>query len=166
MPETTRIQYGRQDNVLVIKMEGPCTAMQAARVQRLLHECLSKDTSDIYFDLSQTSYMDSSFAGELLGLALRNREADGPRICLQSMPPAVNDALQKMHVLHFFQLCDATPVVIQDWQEVAALRTEFDELADLVINAHEKLIEVDPRNADAFGRVVEGLRDHRTPPSE
>lgn len=166
MPEATRIQYGRRENVLAIQIEGACTAVQAARVQRLLHECLTADTSDIFFDLSRASYMDSSFAGRLLGLALGNQDKAGPRICLQNMPSAVAEALSKMRVLHFFNLCDTMPVDILEWKELAALDTEYGELAELVIEAHERLMEADPDNAEMFARVTEGLREHRNPLSD
>lgn len=166
MPEVAQIQYGRLDNVLAIKVEGPCTAVQAARVQRLLHEYMTASIAEIYFDLSRACYMDSSFAGRLLSLALQNREEAGPRICLYGMPAAVEDALRKMHVLHFFHVEAGIPAAISEWMPFSARDTELDELAELVIEAHEKLMEADPRNAETFGRVVEGLHEHLQPPSE
>ena len=39
--------------------------------------------------------------------------------------------------------------------------TPMDEVADVVIDAHEQLIKADARNEKVFGRVVEGLKAHR-----
>jgi anti-anti-sigma regulatory factor len=146
---------------MVIRPMGSCTMAIAGLVQSRVKRCRRPQTTDLYFDLSQADAIDSTFTGLLLSLVTSKADADVPNVHLLAPSASVMDALGRMHVLVLFDVCSSMANPPTEWQELTADPAGPDELTDLVIDAHQQLIDADPRNVKPFGRVVEGLREQR-----
>ena len=142
---------------------GSCTLAIAGLVQEGVKQCRRPETTDLYFDLSRADAIDSTFTGLLLSLVTSKADASVPAIHLLAPSPPVTDALQRMHVLPLFDVCSSMPDPPEQWQELAGEGPRREQMTDLVIDAHQRLIDADPRNAEVFGRVVDGLRARRRP---
>jgi hypothetical protein len=112
-------------------------------------------------DLSQVEHVDSTFVGLLLGRARVKGDASVPKLHLLDPSEAASHALRRMHVLQLFDVCDSISDPPTRWRELSGGTSDRHELADLVIDAHEHLIDADGRNAEVFRRVVEGFRAER-----
>jgi hypothetical protein len=119
------------------------------------------EVTDIYFDLTDAGGVDSTFTGLLLSLATCRNDPARPAVHLLRPSPAVITALNRMYVLSLFDVCQSAPEAPADWQDLMPEKPLPEKTADVVIEAHEKLIDADPRNESAFRPVVEGFRAER-----
>jgi hypothetical protein len=142
---------------------GSCTLAIAGLVQDGLKQYRRPEATDLYFDLSRADAIDSTFTGLLLSLVTSKADASVPAIHLLAPSPPVIKALQGMHVLPLFDVGSSISDPPAQWQELTGEGPGREQLTDLVIDAHQHLIDADPRNAEAFGRVVDGLRARRRP---
>ena len=155
------VLVGQDRGRVFIRPVGSCTLL----ICGLINDCLEKlgrpATTDVYFDLSEVDAIDSTFTGLLVSLAKVGDDRSGPATHLLNPAPPVVEALERMHVLSLFDRCTSVPRVPTRWHELTGEAADRDKLAELVIAAHEQLIEADPRNTEVFGPVVEGLRAER-----
>ena len=157
----TQIMIGRHQGLLVIRLTGRCTMTMGTCLSNLLDQCRRPQITDVYFDLSETEYIDSTCVGLVVSLALRKNDPCVPGIHLYRPASGVLRVLDAMLVLAHLDRCDALPATITTWKELPAEVTDRDELAAVIIDAHENLIKADDRNAEVFGAVVDGLRAYR-----
>ncbi|HEY3242290.1 MAG TPA: hypothetical protein VGM03_02975 [Phycisphaerae bacterium] len=120
-------------------------------------------TTDIYFDLSEAAGIDSTFTGLLVSIAIRRKEANLPAVHLLSPSRSVREALSSMHVLALLHTCTQAPAGPIEWQDLPHTPEAPEPMRELIVDAHESLIQADPRNAAEFGPVVAGLRQQDQP---
>ena len=155
------VLVGVKDGRALIRPIGPCTLVACDLLGPTLEGFHKPDTTDVYFDLSQADTVDSTFTGMLLGLLTGRKGPATPAVHLIRPTPRVVDALEQMHVLRLFDVCDSMPDAPAELNPLTAQSGDREKLRDLVIDAHKDLIEADPRNAATFGRVVSGLENER-----
>jgi len=125
-----------------------------------LKTCCRPEATDLYFDLSSVDWLDSTFVGFLLSHGVKNIDASRPAIHLFAPSAQVLDIFRTMHVLRLFDICDRVPAPAE-WRELPKQCPTPSRVADLVIDAHEELIQADPRNASTFQPVVNHFRSFR-----
>ena len=155
------VLIGVKDGRVLIRPVGPCTLVACDLLGPTLEGFHKPDTTDVYFDLSQAETIDSTFTGMLLGLLTGRKGPATPAVHLIRPTPRVVDALEQMHVLRLFDVCDSMPGTPDELNPLTTRPGDLAKLRDLVIDAHKDLIEADPRNAATFGRVVSGLENER-----
>jgi hypothetical protein len=155
------VAIGRAGSQVIVKPAGRCTMSICGDVRRLLESLRPPTTSDVYFDLSEAIGIDSTFTGLLVSVAVRRSDADRPAIHLLSPSEAVLGALRCMHVLPLLHVCAEPPGGPVEWQELPHAHDAAGAVRELIVGAHESLIEADSRNAGAFGRIVAGLREEQ-----
>lgn len=156
--KAVRVEVGRSGGVVVIRPLGPCTVAICGTVLNYLKHIRTADTTDIYFDLSQANGIDSTFTGFLVALVTTEADSPVPAIHLLAPSEAVVAALERMYVLALFDVVAAIPQPPTEWQELAAERVRSEGLTELVVQAHQELINADKRNAPAFRTLVATLR--------
>jgi anti-anti-sigma factor len=155
------IAIGNHENLLVIKLAGRCTVTMSTCLSRLFDRCRRPQITDVYVDLSEVEYMDSTCVGLVVSLALKKNDTSVPRIHLLRPSSAVVRILETMLVLDHLECSDALPTAIAEWKELPVEATDQADLAAVMIDAHENLIKADARNVEVFGPVVDGLRADR-----
>jgi anti-anti-sigma regulatory factor len=153
-----RVEAGWSGSALVIKPLGPCTVAICGDVLNYLKRLSAAEVTDIYFDLSEAGAIDSTFAGFLVALATSGTDAPVPAAHLLAPSEPVVQALERMYVLGLFDVCPAMPQPPTEWQELPAEPLSSEKLTDLVIEAHQELINADRRNAPAFRTLVATLQ--------
>ena len=142
----------------VIKPVGACTAIISTSIRDHVHQLQHTDVTDIYFDLSITDSVDSTFIGLLLTMVGRKYEPGEPEIHLLNPSESIEKRLTQLHVITLFDICELMPEFPTDWRMLSGEPVEPDQLAKLVIEAHEELIHADSRNVGEFSGVVDGFR--------
>ena len=77
---------------------------------------------------------------------------------LQEHRRAVIQALERMYVLGLFDVVASLPEVPNEWQELSPAPVSTEGLTELVVQAHQELINADKRNAPAFRTLITTLR--------
>jgi hypothetical protein len=143
---------------LLLRLEGACTVAICGGLKSYLAHLRKPDTTDIYFDLSESAGLDSTFIGFLVSMATRKADPSSPAVHLVAPSPTALDALRRMYVLSLFDVCPNSPQTSSTWTILSMEKPRADRTVDVVVEAHEKLIEADARNAPIFKPVVEGFR--------
>jgi hypothetical protein len=153
-----RVEAGRSGAAVVIRPLGPCTVAICGTVLSYLKRISIAETTDIYFDLSQADGIDSTFTGFLVALVTTEADSPVPAIHLLAPSQPVVTALERMYVFALFKVASAIPQPPTEWQELTAEPVSSEGLTDLVIQAHQELINADKRNAPTFRTLVATLR--------
>ena len=153
---------GRSGSHMVVKLWGACTAALCERVQAYVAALTKPETTDLYFDLAEADWLDSTFAGFLVSLAVGRVSPSAPDIHLLNPSKDAAESLKNIHVLGLFDICEATPAPPADWHELPPEPADVARVARLVIESHEALIQADERNAPTFQHVVD-FRTYQPP---
>ncbi len=155
------VLMGRVGDSAVIKPLVSCSAVLAEIVRGHLRSTSDAKTTDIYFDLSQSASIDSTFAGLLVSLTGGRDGMPGVVVHLAHANDAVRAALTNMHLLGLFDVCDDLPHLPSGWEAMGETPRTAERLCDLIVESHKTLIEADDRNRVAFGPVVDAFEAER-----
>jgi hypothetical protein len=153
---------------VIFKPQGRCSAVLGNAIRQYFRRLPPDAGCDVYFDLSNADMLESTFAGLLLSLARQRGSTAVAAVHLVRPSSVAVSSLRNMNVLSFFDVCESADGLPDTWIRLAADAGNPDELAELIIRAHETLIAADSRNEAAFGPVVRGFaaaRDAHTPPA-
>ncbi|MCB9851925.1 MAG: STAS domain-containing protein [Phycisphaerales bacterium] len=143
---------------LLIRCGGRCTMGVCPAIRATISDRSTNPLEHIYIDLSGTESIDSTFTGFLLALRRGKATPDAPALHLVAPAPNVLRSLELMQVRRLMDIVDAMPAEDVEWTALAAEPLDAAQSGELVIDAHEELIEADERNRAKFGHVVELFR--------
>ena len=101
--DNAAVVFARVGDKSFVKPLAPCTATLCERIKQNLDSIPVDRVTDLFFDLSETTRIDSTFAGYLVSLTTRKVES-APRIHLVCPPDAVLASLSALHLLEFFDI--------------------------------------------------------------
>lgn len=140
------------------KPQGRCSAVLGNAIRQYFHRLPADASRDVYFDLSAADMVESTFAGLLLSLVRQRGKGAVSAVHLVRPSTVAVSSLRSMNVLNLFDVVESLDGLPDAWVPLAADATSSDELADLIIRAHETLMAADPRNEAAFAPVVRGFK--------
>jgi anti-anti-sigma regulatory factor len=152
---------GRSGPVVLVRPVGAPTAAVAGPLKSFLVKLQQPSVKQIYFDLSRADCPDSTFIGLMVGLATKKMGPQTPDVQLLAPSEICAQALKRCHVLPLFTQCQTASGLPEELHQLPAEKASAEELADIIIESHEALIEADKRNIAAFGGVVDTFRKHR-----
>lgn len=163
MKTENRIQVAtsREHGTIVLRPSGRCTVGMCETLQQFLQRSRSPALRDLYVDLSNAEFIDSTFVGFLLSMAKRKRDATTPAFHLLRPSQTVTDVLGDLGVARVFDICQSIPHSPTGWTELPIQAAGCDRIADHVIGAHEELIDSDSTKAGEFVRVVNVFKADR-----
>ena len=149
-PETRgRIKGGWREKVCIIRLAGVATWQLAATLREMLGKAKSDAATAVQIDLGECEALDST----MLGLLLQHVG----EITLHQPPSRIVGQLHEMGVLGLFEI-DHTPCPPPQ----APLPIEPGDMretcSDLILSAHEALMEASASNHQRFKEVVSVLR--------
>lgn len=151
-----------KEKCLFIRCEGRCTMGICPTLKTAIADCTKRPYEHVYLDLSDTEFIDSTFTGFLLALRPGRSNPNAPQVHLVAPSPNVMRTLETMQVLRVLDTVDALPIGDFAWKPLTSQPLDPAKAGEIIIDAHEKLIEADERNREKFGRVVETFReDHQ-----
>lgn len=161
MPGNARVSIAEhpQEQSLLIRCEGRCTMSVCPTIRATIDERAKPPLRHIYIDLRQTEAIDSTFTGFLLALRRDRSNPAAPALHLVAPSPDVMRSLETMQVQRLLDVVDALPEGSVDWTPLVTDPLDVSESRNLIIDAHEQLIEADESNREKFGHVVDVFRE-------
>lgn len=88
------IEYQLIENSLIVRLAGELDLVAAARFKQMVEELLDRRPArNLYINMAQVTFLDSSFLGALLGRYKRVRQ-EGGRMAMIAVPATVRPALE------------------------------------------------------------------------
>lgn len=157
--EKPEIQFGRLGDTLYVDVQGRPTQRVAPTVARVVDDYLSahSETAVCTIDLAGADWIDSTFAGCLIGIYKRLAQRGG-QLRLNHCANDCRKSLAKMHLHNFAEFTEVpAPRSLQTLRCATGDRPTPDEIR-LMLAAHEELAAIDEHNERIFGPVVNMLR--------
>ncbi len=143
------ILYTERDSVLYIQAKGHITAQFCTRIKERVFDRLEKTPkiTAIYTDLSECTYMDSTFLGLLAGFSKKLKNISGGRLYVQN---ADAQCTQLLHSMGLDRIMDINTSVVPFPENMETLDGNPDITPELLLDAHEDLMELSRENTDKF----------------
>ncbi|MGL4982909.1 MAG: STAS domain-containing protein [Treponemataceae bacterium] len=152
------IAYTEKDNNIFIKGSGHITAEFCSAVKESVFVALAKNDNfdGFYVDLSDCTYMDSTFIGLLAGFNKKYRAQTGRKIKIQNICGECLDLLNSMGLTRLLEVLE-TPVDFPADIETVKQK-EKTSIYD-ILEAHENLMELSDENKKKFTNLHKALKD-------
>lgn len=147
-----RIQGGWHDEICVVNLAGIVTWQVAPALRETLRQGRERASPPVHIDLAECEALDST----TLGLLLQNSSD----LVLHQPGKRVIAQLHEMGVLHLFTITHERCPTIQIPIPVAANDTK-QACSELILSAHEALMEASSSNREKFQQVVDALRTQK-----
>lgn len=164
--ELSKILVARRANLGFIKVVGRGSFQNSGCLKAFYLQLLKEEVNRFVVDLENCTYLDSTFLGILLGLGLKLKEMGNGsgRLHILNANPRNLELLKNLGLDRLIQIntshSDLNGIVEkQQLEEMACPVPTRSEAAPTILEAHENLMEFDPRNIPKFKDVVEFLRE-------
>jgi anti-anti-sigma factor len=147
----------------VIRLHGRGNIQCCGGLKQFFERQFKRDPdSEIILDMGDCATMDSTFMGVLAGAGLHVRETHRGRLVLMNLNPHTQKLLRTLGLIHFLEISKSPPPAA-DSQKFEPL-TESKPMSKLdrirmMIEAHEKLVDVDQGNEIKFQNVLDYLNE-------
>ena len=154
----------RRANLGFIKVVGRGSFQNSGCLKAFYLQLLKEEVNRFVVDLENCTYLDSTFLGILLGLGLKLKEIGNGRLHILNANPRNLELLKNLGLDRLIQI-DTSRAELngdlekQSLEEMPCPLPTRAEAAPTILEAHENLMEFDPRNIPKFKDVVEFLRE-------
>ena len=173
----SKILVARGADLGLVKVVGRGSFQNSSCFKAFYLQLLKDGVHRFIVDLGACTYLDSTFLGILLGLGLKLKEADSGRLNILNASSRNLELLRNLGLDRLIHIEGADPVVAAAGNGTANGKTslngvkedQFEEVpcpvptraeaAPTILEAHEALMQFDPRNVPKFKDVVEFLRE-------
>jgi anti-anti-sigma factor len=146
-----------------VKVEGRGSFKISPSLKQFAEDCMQRDVHRVVLDMSSCIGMDSTFMGVLAGVATRLKKANQGEVILFNLSPRTRGLLATLGLDQLVQAYEtgSCPEDLTGVTPATALDTNASQIdtARTMLEAHEKLCEVDPENRLRFKDVLTYLRD-------
>lgn len=141
-----------------MKVEGRGTFENCQGLKEFSRRMIAKGHAEFILDLEKCELMDSTFMGTLAALAFSLRDSQG-RLRVVRANTRNFSLLESLGLDHLFAVepepSDPAPASLK---KTGVSGQDSEEARVHILEAHEALIEADPRNAVRFQDVIEFLK--------
>ena len=142
-----------------MKLEGRGTFENSKCVKEFVQRMISKGHNDFVLDLEKCELMDSTFMGTLASVAFSLRDLESGLLRVVRANTRNFSLLEGLGLDHLFQVePEPSPSLPPALHKAGIPGSAPDEQRLAILEAHEALIDADPRNAVRFQDVIEYLR--------
>jgi anti-anti-sigma regulatory factor len=177
--ELSKILVARTGDLGFVKVVGRGSFQNSGCLKAFYQQLLKDGVHRFVIDLASCSYLDSTFLGILLGLGLKLREAGNGLLNILNASPRNYELLRNLGLDRLINISGTessntggsiAPVANGNGLSVHGMSEEAmealpcpvptkAEAAPTILEAHEALMNFDPRNVPKFKDVVEFLRE-------
>jgi len=178
--EMSKILVARSADLGFIKVVGRGSFQNSSCLKAFYQQLLKEGVHRFVVDLEACTYLDSTFLGILLGLGLKLREAGNGLLHILNANPRNLELLRNLGLDRLINIdagnafggngrggtagLGSRPVNLNGLKEESLTEVPCPvptraEAAPTILEAHENLMEFDPRNVPKFKDVVEFLRE-------
>jgi anti-sigma B factor antagonist len=172
----SKILVARSADLGLVKVVGRGSFQNSSCFKAFYLQLLKEDVRRFVVDLGACSYLDSTFLGILLNLGLKLREIEGGSLDILNASTRNFELFRNLGLDRLIHIHGAErPVAAgsngksagsnlngvkeEQFTEVACAVPTRTEAAPTILEAHEALMNFDPRNVPKFKDVVEFLRE-------
>jgi anti-sigma B factor antagonist len=159
----SKILVARSANLGFVKVVGRGSFQNSGCLKAFYQQLLKEKVDRFVIDLDACTYLDSTFLGILLGLGLKLRAAGNGLLHILNASPRNIELLKNLGLDRLINIdakkVPATPMPVGSLEEMPCPVPTKAEAAPTILEAHENLMEFDPRNVPKFKDVVEFLRE-------
>ncbi len=159
------ILVGCNQKVVCIRVQGKGSFQNSAGVKRFAKAMVNRGFRDFVVDLAQCPVMDSTFMGTLTGIAFRLRELGHGGLTVINSNERNTDLLEGLGLNHLLSVQNghgsSTLDAVDEFDADDELPPEpADKRAttELMIAAHQALVDADPQNLCKFKDVIDYLK--------
>jgi anti-anti-sigma regulatory factor len=157
--KSSSILVGSENGTVWMKLEGRGTFENSKCVKEFVQRMISKGHNDFVLDLEKCELMDSTFMGTLASVAFSLRDLESGLLRVVRANTRNFSLLEGLGLDHLFQVePEPSPSVPPALHKAGIPGSAPDEQRLAILEAHEALIDADPRNAVRFQDVIEYLR--------
>ncbi len=161
--ETSKILVARSANLGFVKVVGRGSFQNSGCLKTFYLQLLKDNVDKFVVDLDACTYLDSTFLGILLGLGLKLKAAGNGLLHILNASPRNVELLKNLGLDRLISIdakrIDLNGVADQQLQALECPTQTKAEAGPTILEAHEALMEFDPRNVPKFKDVVEFLRE-------
>ncbi len=159
----SKILVARSADLGFIKVVGRGSFQNSSCLKAFYQQLLKDGVRRFVVDLDACTYLDSTFLGILLGLGLKLKEAGNGLLHILNANTRNLELLKNLGLDRLINI-DSSKVPLngvtqKPLEEMACPVPTRAEAAPTILEAHENLMEFDPRNVPKFKDVVEFLRE-------
>ncbi len=140
-----------------VRVEGKGTFQNSPGLKDFSRKLIEAGRTAFVVDLGNCPAMDSTFMGTLAGIALRLREVGGGELWVVNRNERNADLLSGLGLDALFSH-QPPPAAIHGAGRAVENDSDKAKIRDVMIEAHETVVEVNPANAPGFKDVLEFLR--------
>ena len=163
-----RILYTRSGRLYILKLTGevryPLSPAFDAFLARIFAE---QGFDDVVIDLAEASCIDSTNLGLLAKIALYTTNRLGHKSVIVSPNPDITEVLESMGFEHVFTIVDSLDAVAGEgtpsMQALSDQGTDEQDLARILLDAHQVLSGLNEENREQFKDVVGFLQNRAKP---
>jgi anti-anti-sigma factor len=162
------IQYATlPDDIVVIRVAGRANYQNSLALREVFEKTSTdKQSPQFIFDLEHCSSMDSTFMGVVASIGLHQRRLRGSKASMLNVNPHVRELLDLLGLKFLLEIRDLEAdgkgrAALPDARYSAVPAPDISKLDRIImmIEAHERLIDVDNQNEVKFRNVLETLHD-------
>lgn len=179
----SKILVARSADLGLVKVVGRGSFQNSSCFKAFYLQLLKDGVRRFVVDLGACTYLDSTFLGILLGLGLKLKEVESGRLNILNATPRNLELLRNLGLDRLIHIQGADQASSSGTNGTASGTTNLNgvkedqfkempcpvptraEAAPTILEAHEALMEFDPRNVPKFKDVVEFLREDLGQPS-
>lgn len=158
--DTPEIAVGTVQGGLYLGLAGRATQRTCPTAGQLVGDYLSTHPPEpkIVIDLDGCGWVDSTFAGWLVGVNRRIEHLPGGQLCVAGCSDRCRKSLEKMHLARLFRF--ETIEAPAETRIVACVTSDHPtkEELELMLEAHESLAGLSEQNQRVFGPIAAMLR--------
>lgn len=165
MQSAANISVWANDKVACVRVVGRANISASVDFKCLIHELAVQKPRRFILDLSRCVLMDSTFLGVLAGMGQRFQNGTPPenRCSLELYNPSqrVTELLDNLGLMDFFEVTHGSALDASQLQSVDHVPVDADqeEISKTCLEAHRKLMELNPGNVPKFKDVTRFLEE-------
>jgi len=151
------LYYSEDKNQLFIRAEGHITANLCFELREIVFSRFDGQNKpkDVYVDLSHCDYMDSTFMGLLIGFNKRLTKTVGKHIKIAQPTEQCIKLLKNLGIIKILDIVNTLPPTDTDYRKISDSPSAT---AEILLNAHENLMALNPENQKRFESVQKVLK--------
>lgn len=160
MENNSKLVIGLIPNGYIVKVIGKGTMEYCSELFQMLSEKIDNEPiKNIYFELSEAIYLDSSFIGVIVSIQKKLNKMKEATLILLNPSQKVKDILSSMGLIDILPLQeDATYKNIEIKGEVKKRLEKNYKDIKILLESHQNLMEINPENKKRFSLVEEMLK--------
>lgn len=158
MAEDRKVEVGRLGHGVGLRVVGPGSVQQGAAIYRTVAEVVAEGVKDVKLVLSDCTSIDSTFLGCMVQLHKEFNAGEQPHVRFSAPSEGVMRTLKSTGMHAVLPIDEAVADNQEEWHPLDLPDWGDSQMHRQVLKSHEALCEVDEKNKQVFGPIVEQLR--------